>query len=169
MLSVLLLFINVSFAVTPVSPSKTSITVKDKAAFDMSVCQGTFSAVSTYQELGIDIKPLSAGLPCYTADFDNNGFVDYWFNQAHSKIVLMEKGEPKSIVKVGMILDASTIFLVKEQNKFNWMKRLGCKLPAQDGIINMGDGEGQINRIYVLDKVKGAFIEFSQCETIEGL
>lgn len=158
--------------------SKTDMQIiKDtkKAAMGQNpfTCKGSFSQLNILSKVGYTDEALKLGIPCEEADFDGNKVKDYFFNKCDknlkciSVVVLVDKtGISKPIyLKQLSLLE---VLNVKEKSFHQGLKNFGCEIPSLGAVVKMGEGDGNDNIIYILNKNQTEFKEFSRCTTIES-
>lgn len=136
-------------------------------------CKGEFSQADVLKKMGSSDKELAAGLPCEKADFDGNGSPDFFFQKCDanlrcsSVVVLMQKEKfPKAVdLKQDSILE---VFAPKQKLPHGGLKDLGCKIPKVGALVQTGEGDGNENIIFTLNKDQTGFTEFTRCSNMEG-
>ena len=142
---------------------------------DKFKCKGKFTKPGLLDDIGYTDQDLAKGVTCRMADFDGDGSLDYWIYKCNSslttcksKVIFVKKNEVDRVVPVDRNLDGPDIFYVNKREDFGYLKTFGCKLPSSDTLIELGDGDGRENRIYIFDQKKNKFLDFSHCTTVES-
>jgi hypothetical protein len=137
-------------------------------------CKGQFAQPNLLKEIGYEDKDLLKGAPCQMVDFDGNKSLDYWFFKCSpdlhcdSKVILMDHANILKSVNVQPKIPME-ILLVKENAGHAGLKDLGCRFPPNGALLQPGEGDGNDNIIYTLNKDKTAFTEFSRCTNVESV
>jgi hypothetical protein len=138
------------------------------------VCSGKLETINLLKDINVTDADLLKGIPCSVGDLDGDKNQDYVFSGNRtekqtifflSKVILMENGKIKKSFKIddGPI----QVYFPKDKSKYEYQKSMGCKLPDQVALLQIGEGDGLMNKFYVLNSDHSGIKLYSECMSME--